>query len=65
MGLRGVGCGIRMGLRVIHDEVYERMRVVSSRVVTGRDGDSAGCCGGDDWRTNFEVGCMVYFGRLL
>ena len=41
-------------------EVDEWMRVVvSSTVVTGHDGDSAGCYGGDDWCTNPEEGRIL------
>ena len=35
-----------VGILIRVHEVYKRMRVVSSGVLTGRDGDSAGCYGG-------------------
>ena len=36
-------------------EVHER----SSRVVTGRDSDSVGCFGGDDWCIKFREGGIL------
>ena len=45
-----------VGILIGVHEVYERMRVGSSRVVTGRDSDSVGCFGGDDWCIKFKEG---------
>ena len=45
-----------VGVMIGVHEVYERMGVWSSRVVTGRDGNSLGCFGGDDWCINFIEG---------
>ena len=37
-----------VGILIRVHELYERMRVGSSRVVMERDSDSVGCSGGDD-----------------
>ena len=48
-----------IGILIRVHEVDERMRVGSSRVVTGRDSDSVGRFGGDDWCVKFKEGGIL------
>ena len=43
-----------VGILIGVHEFYERMRVV-----TGRDSDSGGCFGGDDWCIKFKEGGIL------
>ena len=48
-----------VGILIGVHEVYEPMRVGSSRVVSRRDSDSVGRFGGDDWRIKFKEGGIL------